>query len=214
MKIEILTVGPIDVNCHILYCERHKAAIIVDPGDSNRRIIDFLNSHELTPKLIVNTHGHPDHTGGVAALTAHYEIPFLCHKDDEWMMEDEGMIQMAHYYGLKPAPKNDAAVADGEIIDLCDDFKIQVIHTPGHTPGGICLLANGNHLLTGDTLFQNSIGRSDLAGGNHDQLLRSIRQKLLVLPNEVIVYPGHGETSTIGHEKQHNPFLRQTEGFA
>lgn len=214
MKIEIITVGPIDVNCHILYCERHKAAIIVDPGDSGRRIIDFLESRELKPKLIVNTHCHPDHTGAVGALTAHYEIPFLCHQDDEWMAYDEGMIQLARYYGLKTMPKNDATVEDGELIALCDDFMIQVIHTPGHSPGGICLLANGKHLLTGDTLFQSSIGRSDLTGGNHDQLIDSIRQRLLILPDDVIVYPGHGETSTIGFEKQHNPFLRQTEGFA
>ncbi len=214
MKIETITVGPIDVNCYILYCERHKAAIIVDPGDSSRRIIDFLTSRDLAPKLIVNTHCHPDHTGAVAAITSHYEIPFLCHQDDQWMVNDEGMIQLAHYYGLKPTPENDAVVEDGENIDLCDDFRIVVIHTPGHTPGGICLLANGRHLLTGDTLFQGSVGRSDLKGGNHDQLLRSIRERLFTLPDDVIVYPGHGDTSTIGFEKEHNPFLRQTEGFA
>ncbi len=213
MKIEVITVGPIDENCHILYCEEHKAAIIVDPGDSSRRIMEFLDMRELAPKMIVNTHCHADHTGAVAALAGHYGIPFLCHQDDVWMLDDPGSLQMAEYMGLKPPPMNDAVVEDGETIDLCEDFAITVIHTPGHTPGGICLLANGRHLISGDTLFQSSIGRSDLAGGNHEQLLRSIKQKLFTLPDEVIVYPGHGDTTTIGYEKRHNPFLRQSEGF-
>lgn len=213
MKIEVITVGPIDVNCHIAYCEEHKSAVIVDPGDSGKRIAAFLDNKGLIPKLIVNTHCHADHTGGVAFLTDAYRIPFLCHKDDEWMLTDDEQLQMGQYLGLKPPPKNDGTVEDGEMIDLCEDFKMQVIHTPGHTPGGICLLGSG-HLITGDTLFRTSIGRSDLTGGNHTTLVRSIKEKLFVLPENTAVWPGHGEPSTIGYEKANNPFLRQTEGYA
>ncbi|MBI5177681.1 MAG: MBL fold metallo-hydrolase [Nitrospinae bacterium] len=212
MKIEVITVGPIDENCHIVYCEEHRASIIVDPGDSGKRIIAFMEEKDLIPKLIVNTHCHADHTGAVAPLVDYFNIPFLCHRDDEWMLNDTDQMEMARYLGLKTPPKNDSAVADGEMIDLCDDFALKVIHTPGHTPGGICLLGEGN-LIVGDTLFRTSIGRSDLTGGNHEQLITSIKTRLFTLPDGTVVYPGHGETTTIGYEKQHNPFLRQTEGY-
>lgn len=213
MKIEVITVGPIDVNCLILYCEEHLSAIIVDPGDSGAKIIDFINERKLIPKLIINTHCHSDHTGAVDMVARNYNIPFLCHEDDVWMLTSREQYDMADYLGLKKAPTNDATVADGEQIDLCEDFNIRVIHTPGHSPGGICLYGEG-FLISGDTLFQNSIGRSDLTGGNHQQLITSIKEKLLALPDDTTVYPGHGETTTIGEEKMHNPFLRQLEGFA
>jgi len=212
MKIEVVTVGPIDVNCHIVYCQEHRSCIIVDPGDSGKRIARFIEEKELIPKLIVNTHCHADHTGAVSHLADYFGIPFLCHSGDEWMLEDPEQREMARYLGLKTPPKNDATVEDGEMLDLCDDFALKVIHTPGHTQGGICLFGGGN-LLVGDTLFHTSIGRSDLPGGNHEQLLQSIRERLFILPDDTVVYPGHGETTTIGHEKGHNPFLRQTEGY-
>ena len=212
MKIETLTVGPIDENCSVVYCEKHKSAIIVDPGDSSRRIIAFIEDNGLIPKLIVNTHNHADHTGAVAALKEHFGIPFLCHEDDVWMLTDKEQHATAEYMGLKPPPMADTTVADEEIIDLCDDFSLSVIHTPGHTPGGICLYGEGN-LIVGDTLFQNSIGRSDLTGGNHDQLIKSIKERLLCLPDDTIVHPGHGDKTTIGDEKRHNPWLRQQEGY-
>lgn len=212
MQIEVVTVGPIDENCVIVYCEHHLAGIIVDPGDSGKRIIGIIEEKGIIPKLIVNTHCHADHTGAVATLVDHFEIPFMCHEEDVWMLTDKSQIEMSDYLGVKQAPKNDATVKDGEIIDLCDDFALKVIHTPGHTPGGICLYSDGK-LIVGDTLFQNSIGRSDLPGGNHETLLKSIRERLLPLPDDTVVYPGHGDTTTIGYEKEHNPFLRQTEGY-
>ncbi len=213
MKIDVITVGPLDENCIIVYCEKHRAAIIVDPGDSGKRIIDHIENKQLIPKLILNTHCHADHVGGVGAVVEHFKIPFLCHEDDEFLLTDPGQRELAEYVGLKPPPKNDAPVTDGEVVDLCDDFSIRVIHTPGHTPGGVSLVADGR-LISGDTLFQNSIGRSDLPGGNHETLIASIKDKLLVLPDDTVVYPGHGDTTTIGHEKAHNPFLRQTEGYS
>lgn len=213
MKIEVITVGPIDVNCHVLYCEEHKSAVIVDPGDSGKRIAAFLDGKGLIPKLIVNTHCHADHTGAVGYLVDSYRIPFLCHEKDEGLLTDDEQSQMAEYMGLKRPPKNDGTVEDGEEIDLCEDFKLRVIHTPGHTQGGVCLLGGGN-LIVGDTLFRTSIGRSDLTGGNHAQLVRSIRERLFTLPDDTVVWPGHGDPTTIGYERAHNPFLRQTEGFA
>ena len=212
MKIDVITVGPLEENCIIVYCEKHRVAIVVDPGDSGKRIIDYIEDKQLIPKLILNTHCHADHVGGIAALVEHFDIPFLCHKDDEFLLTDPSQRELAEYVGLKPSPENDANVDDGEVVDLCDDFSIKVIHTPGHTPGGVSLLADGR-LITGDTLFQNSIGRSDLPGGDHETLIASIKDKLLVLPDETVVYPGHGDTTTIGGEKAHNPFLRQTEGY-
>ncbi len=213
MKIEVIPVGPIDENCLVVFCEKHRAAIVVDPGDMGQKIISFIEDRYLIPKLIINTHCHADHTGAVGALVDQFKIPFLCHEEDEWMLTDSGQHDTAAYLGLKVPPKNDATVKDGEDIDLCEDFSLNVIHTPGHTPGGICLYGQGM-VIVGDTLFKNSIGRSDLAGGDHPTLIKSIKEKLLDLPEETVVYPGHGETTTIGYEKEHNPFLRQTEGFA
>lgn len=212
MKIEVITVGPIEENCIVLYCEEHLTTIIVDPGDSSKKIINFIDEKGLLPKLIINTHCHADHLGAVGALASHYEIPFLCHADDEWMLESEEQHKIASYMGLGKPPKNDATIKDGEIIDLCEDFKLKVIHTPGHTPGGVCLLGDGV-VIVGDTLFKNSVGRSDLTGGDSATLIKSIKESLMVLPEETVVYPGHGETTTIGYEKENNPFLRQTEGF-
>ncbi len=213
MKIEVIPVGPIDENCLVVFCEKHRAAIVVDPGDMGQKIINFIEDRYLIPKLIINTHCHADHTGAVGALVDQFKIPFLCHEEDEWMLTDSYQHDTAAYLGLKVPPKNDATVKDGEDIDLCEDFLLNVIHTPGHTPGGICLYGQGM-VIVGDTLFKNSVGRSDLAGGDHPTLIKSIKERLLNLPEETVVYPGHGETTTIGYEKEHNPFLRQTEGFA
>ena len=213
MKIETITVGPIDENCFLLCCEEHRSTIIVDPGDSGKRIAEYIKDNRLVPKMIIATHCHSDHTGGIGAIKEHFNIPFLCHEEDVWMLTDGEQLATAEYLGIKRPPLNDATLSDGETVDLCDDFSLGVIHTPGHSPGGICLYGEGI-LVSGDTLFENSIGRSDLAGGNHNQLIKSIREKLLVLPSETVVYPGHGETTTIEREKRHNPFLRQLEGFA
>jgi glyoxylase-like metal-dependent hydrolase (beta-lactamase superfamily II) len=213
MKISTITVGPIDENCYIVYCDKHKTAIIVDPGDSSAKIIRHIDEAGLKPGMIITTHCHADHTGAVAKLTEYYEIPFFCHADDEWMLDNLEQKEAARYLGLAVPPKNDDALTDGELVDLCDDYSLKVVHTPGHTPGGICLLGHGI-LIVGDTLFKTSIGRSDLTGGNHALLLKSIRERLLTLPDDTVVYPGHGEPTTIGYEKEHNPFLRQTEGYS
>lgn len=212
LSVEVITVGAIEENCYVVYCEQHRSAIIVDPGDSGKRIIKFLENKKLIPKMVLNTHCHADHTGAVGALVEHFAIPFVCHKDDEWMLTDPAQREMADYLGVKPPPKNSSAVSDGEIVDICDDFSLKVIHTPGHTPGGICFLAGGRFLISGDTLFRSSIGRSDLPGGDHETLVQSIKEKLLTLPDDTVIYPGHGETSDISYEKKHNPFLMQTEG--
>lgn len=212
IKVSVLTVGPIDVNCHVLYCDEHKSAIIVDPGDSSAKIIKFVEDNGLKPGMVIATHCHADHTGAVAKLTEHFGAPFLCHADDEWMLDNPEQKEMARYLGISSPPRNDDSLENGELVDVCDDFSFRVIHTPGHTQGGICLYAPGI-LIVGDTLFRASVGRSDLAGGNHDQLVKSIKERLFTLPNDTVVYPGHGETTTIGYEKEHNPFLRQTEGY-
>lgn len=211
LNIEVITVGAIEENCNVVYCEKHLSAIIVDPGDSGKKIIKFIEDKKLIPKMVLNTHCHADHTGAVGALVEHFGIPFVCHKEDEWMLEDLAQREMADYLGIKPPPKNNSSISDGEVVNPCDDFSLKVIHTPGHTPGGVCFLIGGR-LISGDTLFRGSVGRSDLPGGDHEILIQSIKEKLLTLPDDTVVYPGHGETTTISYEKKHNPFLMQTEG--
>ncbi len=213
MKFEVITVGPIEENCIVAYCDRHKSAIVVDPGDSGKKIISFIEANELIPKLVLNTHCHSDHTGAIKTIVEHFDIPFLCHEEDVWMLSSQEQLDTAEYMGLKAPPLNDATVSDGEIVDLCDCLALEVIHTPGHTKGGICLYGDGK-LISGDTIFQQSIGRSDWEYSNHDTLIKSIKTRLFILPDETVIYPGHGGTTTIGLEKARNPFLRQTEGYA
>lgn len=201
MKIERIAVGPLETNC---YCVSDKgAAFIVDPGDDYDTIKAYLDKNSFKVDFVLLTHGHADHIKDAQRFGA----PVFIHKEDKVCLYDAS-YNLSAFVGASFTLSKDhdvREVKDGDVIEW-KGRDLKVIHTPGHSRGGICALMDG-HLFSGDTLFRFSIGRTDLVGGNHAQLLESISSRLFVLPDSVKVYPGHGETSTIGEEKKLNPFM-------
>ena len=208
---EILPVGLLQCNCSIFGDEATREGLVVDPGDEIASILEIVRRHGLTVKAIVITHAHIDHIGGAAKLKQATGAPVYMNLNDE---ELKGMLDVqASWLGMQPveAVETDAPARDGDKL-LVGAAEFLVLHTPGHTQGSISLyLPSESKLVAGDTLFRDSIGRTDLPGGNPRQILRSIHDKLLPLPEETVVIPGHGDATTIGREKQFNPFL---EGLA
>lgn len=205
---EVLPVGKLGCNCSVIGDEISREAIVIDPGDDVSRIAGILDRNQLTVKMIVITHAHIDHIGGAEKLRALTGAPVYMHEADK-MLSDRLDMQAA-WLGME-TPKNpgiDQPAHEGDIL-RAGPVEAHVLHTPGHTQGSISLyLPLESKLIAGDTLFQGSIGRTDLPGGDMAQLGRSIRGKLYTLPEETIVFPGHGGTTTIGKEKKHNPFVR------
>jgi glyoxylase-like metal-dependent hydrolase (beta-lactamase superfamily II) len=205
MILESICVGPFQVNCYILASCAGSKGIIIDPGDDAPKIKQVLNKYKLKPAFIINTHGHIDHIGaddkfGVLVYIHQKDLVFL--KDPQLNLSQ----LFASAYSLKSQVKT---LEDKEKIIL-DEIELEVIHTPGHTPGGISLLMHkptNNILFSGDTLFCQGIGRTDFASANEAQLIKSIKERLLSLSDDTVIYPGHGPSSTIGEEKQNNPFL-------
>jgi len=205
MLIETLAVGPLQVNCHIVACPVTREAMVIDPGDEVPKILDRLQENGFKPVVVVNTHAHFDHVGGNRALCEATHAPLMIHAADAPLLKKAE--QQASAYGLKavPSPEPDTLLAEGDVVSV-GELRFTVIHTPGHSPGGICLHSDG-HLFVGDTLFAGSIGRTDLPGGDFDQLVLGIQQKLWCLGDETIIYPGHGPDSSIGRERTTNPFV-------
>ena len=206
MIIKNIVVGPLEVNCYILGCEDTKEAAIIDPGDNADEIISNIEKEGLNPKFIINTHAHFDHIGGVKVIQDHFKIDFILHEGDLFLVENAS--EQATAFGLKPISKPvvNKNATNGEKVNL-GNKSITVIHTPGHSPGGVCYYSD-NNVFVGDTLFAGSIGRTDLPGGSYDTLINSIKENLFPLGDSTIVYPGHGPSTTIGNEKEHNPFLK------
>jgi hydroxyacylglutathione hydrolase len=213
---EILPVGMLQCNCSIIGDPETLEALVVDPGDEAGRILELLAKHALTVKAIVSTHAHIDHVGGLRKLQQATGAPVLMHGDDMELYRH--LDVQAAWIGMRtPDPASvDKFLREGDTLRW-GRFEANVLHTPGHTPGSISLYlapepqtkahTEAGKLLAGDTLFAGSIGRTDLWGGSPEQILRSIHQKLLILPDETIVYPGHGAATTIGEERAGNPFL-------
>jgi hydroxyacylglutathione hydrolase len=192
MNIKCFTVGWLSTNCYVVSCEETKEAVVIDPGVENEReakeILDFIKEKGLRIKFIINTHGHPDHTAGNTIIKDATGAPILIHESDASRVHADRKLH------------------DGDVLHVgC--LKLVVLHTPGHTKGGISLLGD-NVVFTGDSLFSGAIGRTDFPGGSYQELIQSIRNKLLPLPDTVEVYPGHENPTTIGNEKKYNPFLQ------
>ncbi|MGH9789512.1 MAG: MBL fold metallo-hydrolase [Candidatus Acidiferrales bacterium] len=206
---EVLPVGFLQCNCHVVGDPETREAVVIDPGDEPESILAALRRHNLTVKAILITHAHPDHVGGAAKLKAATGAPVWMHPDDRWLLENVAMQCAAFGFPAPPAVQMDAALAPGEDIRWGQNLRAHVLHTPGHTPGSACLyLPDHKILFAGDTLFAGSIGRTDLWGGSYDAILRSIHSQLLPLDPATIVFPGHGPHTTLADEKESNPFLQ------
>lgn len=196
------------VCCYIASCEKTRKAAIIDPGGDEQKILAEIKSQNLTVDLIIATHGHPDHVCGNRKIQEETTAKIVMHEEDAAFFEQAEVKNYFAMLGLEPSPPTDIRVKEGDKIDIGEE-SFEVIHTPGHTPGGMCLY-NLPDLITGDTLFVGGLGRTDFPGGSHEELIKSIRTKLLVLPEETVIWPGHGyggSTSTIGSEAKTNPFL-------
>jgi len=229
IKLESLAVGPLETNCYLLISSKTKECLVVDPGGSVSKIWEKIESEDLKPVAIVNTHGHWDHVLGNSKIHTLSNAPIYMHPADIALWEEvvesrqqirqikAGMSDPFSLDGLpdaligeekkiskvefKPLP-----IEEGDVLKV-GEIEVKVIHTPGHSPGGISLLA-GDYLLSGDTLFEQFVGRTDFKGGDHRTLISSIKNKLMVLPDQVKVYPGHGPATTIGRERIANPYLQ------
>ncbi len=207
IKIASLTVGELAVNCWLLGNEDTKEALVIDPGDEAGRIQDFAERSCWVIRHILLTHGHSDHMGGVEALREATKAPVYALQEEEVMLLD-AKTNLSVFINHRPITvRADEFLKDGQKLNLCG-ILLEVFHTPGHTPGGCCFYCEeAKSVFSGDTLFHGSVGRSDFPGGSMSKLVCSVREKLLVLPEETAVYPGHGEMTTIGYEKKYNPFL-------
>ena len=212
MKVSRFTFNMFGVNTYILWDNISREALIVDPGMINEKeqkeIKAFLDANNLNLKHLINTHMHIDHAFGISYMKENYNLKLECNLEDQFLAKR--LNEQANMFGL-PIPMSDLQIdkdlKDGEKIQLGDEH-ISILHVPGHSPGSVVLYApQSNFIISGDVLFNTSIGRTDLPGGNYAQLINAINNKLMTLPDDVIVYPGHGPETSIGYEKQNNPYL-------
>jgi len=194
LDVELLVVGPLLSNCYIIWDNSSRVGGVIDPGGDSNTIIKTINKLNLDIKYIISTHNHFDHVGAVVELRNQTSAKFLAHKNDFSPINTKSE--------LLP----DRFIDEGDEI-LIGQFKLKILHTPGHSPGGICLYIN-KMVFVGDTIFQGDVGRCDLQGGSFDELKKSIINKLYVLPDDTIVYTGHGPITTIGYEKKYNAYVR------
>jgi glyoxylase-like metal-dependent hydrolase (beta-lactamase superfamily II) len=212
MEVQQMKVGFMEVFCYLVACPQTKEALVIDPAGDEERVVDEITQKGLDLKYIVNTHGHPDHTCGNAKVKTLTGAKIVIHELDALMINPAHGQEMARQWGFTPSPSPDRNVKDGDQI-VVGKVSLEVIHTPGHSPGGICLLGDGN-CFTGDTLFVGAIGRTDIPGASMSQFMKSIKERLLTLPDETVVWPGHNygfkPSSTVGEEKRTNPWLDES----
>jgi len=201
----MLTLGELRTNCYLVGSETTRDGIVIDPASDPQAILDEVRRLGLRINLIVNTHGHVDHFMALEIVRQATGARFALHADDVRLLPRAAKAAMEWFGRPADAPEPDVLLEDGDTVEA-GDVRLAVIHTPGHSRGGICLYTEGT-LFSGDTLFQRSIGRHDFYGGNQEQLLHSIATRLLTLPGDTVVLPGHGPGTTIGFERQNNPFL-------
>jgi len=202
--IKTLECGPLGVNCYIAGSIEERKVVIIDPGGNAPEITQFLDHEGLVPTLIIATHGHLDHIMAIPELAKRWGVPVACHTDEiPFFLEPDPMLKGFFGGGYTPF-RPGHSLKDGDVIRI-GAYALEVIHTPGHTPGSICLLCPPL-LFSGDTLFREGVGRTDFLGGNYHALVHSIRNRLWTLPDELILLPGHGESSVLGREKAHGFF--------
>lgn len=203
-KVEKICNGPFEENSYLIWSSASKSAVLIDPGSEPNKISSIIDDLQVSLLAILNTHAHIDHVGAVSFISQKYNSPFYLHE-----LELEILNSIPQYSQLFGLPEVKIPQVDYYFEEKSYEFKelkIEIIYTPGHTKGGVCFLIE-NHLFTGDTLFFKSIGRTDLPTGDFTSLISSIKNQLFGLPNETIVYPGHGENTSIGFERENNPFL-------
>jgi len=206
MMIRSLEVGAIGANCYLVWCKETGEGVVIDPGDNAERIVQIIKDEKISVKHIINTHGHIDHIGANGGVKEATGASILIHELDAPTLLD-AEDNLSEWMGLNvTGPPADQALRNGDRISVGKTVELVVIHTPGHTKGGICLKC-GDIIFTGDTLFAGSVGRSDFPGGSARQLIDSIHERLLCFPDDTTIYPGHGPYSTIGYERENNPFL-------
>lgn len=206
MIIKKFVVGPLENNCFVIVDENSKECFVVDPGDEPDRILDFIHESNLRVKYIICTHAHFDHVGAVSEIKNGTKAKIVIHKDDLAIYRSSKDHAALWGFDIDPLPDPDLFVSEGDVLKI-GDLEFQIIHTPGHSPGGICIYGQGI-LLTGDTLFAGSVGRTDLPGGDVRELKGSFK-RLLSFSNEIRVFPGHGPETTVEREKTGNFFAQE-----
>lgn len=205
-SVDTLVVGPIEENCYVLKDDATGEGIIIDAGDNGQEILNYVRDKGIDVKLLVNTHGHWDHIGAVDVLREALRVPLAIHGEDASMLtvDEEEMSVYSTFAGRKkPA---EILLKDGDTVNF-GKSGLKVMHTPGHTRGGICLYGGGC-LFSGDTLFAGSVGRTDLPGGSYQEIIHSVNEVLSGVPDETRVYPGHGPATSMGRERRCNPYMR------
>ncbi|MFC1778971.1 MBL fold metallo-hydrolase [Thermodesulfobacteriota bacterium] len=205
LLVHQLSVGPLQVNCFVVACQRTREAMVIDPGDDGPRILQLAESNGYQVKKIVNTHGHFDHIGANQPVKEATGAVLMMHEADLPLLQNARNHAQAYGLTVSPSPHPDKFLNEGDVFSVGEQ-SFSIFHVPGHSPGSICLLSDG-HLFVGDVLFAGSVGRTDLPGGDFDALVEGVREKLFRLPADTIVHPGHGPDTTIGREKQMNPFV-------
>lgn len=204
MRYKMIIVGALETNCFLVYDPETLDCAVVDPGSEPGKIYPVIAEEGLRPVVLINTHGHIDHIGANRDIKDKYHVPLFIHAGDKDLLTRTQSLELSLLLNAQDSPPADRLIADGETIKIGKGC-LRVLHTPGHTPGSVSLLGDG-FLLSGDTLFFEGVGRTDLPGGNQAQLECSIREKIMTLPDDIVVLPGHGPLTTVGQERQNNAF--------
>ena len=205
MQIETIVVSPFETNCYLVWDEGDRKGVVIDPGDEDKKILERAKKKGVEIEAILLTHGHADHIAAVQPIKEKLKIPIYIGRGDEAMLESPS-ANVSAFFGFQiTCPPADHILGDGDSLKI-GSMTFSIIATPGHSPGGICYFAE-RYLFCGDTLFNGSVGRTDLPGGNYQQLIDSIDRNILTLPDEIICYPGHGPFTSVGQERKSNPFL-------